>query len=112
MDEKTDIPGYEYGSARLGHSPVSLAELQQLKITVGMTLETEDQLRLAGEVLADQTEQIVEHWRSSIIASIPYLVYCPSRNWRTWPLELNNLRVQRSNFRCRMIDAILPGPRS
>jgi len=30
-------------------------------------------LQFAGAVLRDQTQQIVEHWRSKIIASIPHL---------------------------------------
>jgi hypothetical protein len=30
-------------------------------------------LQLAGKVLADQTKQIVEHWRAGIIAGIPNL---------------------------------------
>jgi hypothetical protein len=29
--------------------------------------------QVAGEVLGDQTKQIVEHWRSGIIAGIPHL---------------------------------------
>ena len=67
------IPGYTYGAAVVGPSPVSLAELEQLKVTVGFTSEDERYLRMAGEVLAGQTRQIVEHWRSGIIAGIPNL---------------------------------------
>jgi hypothetical protein len=33
----------------------------------------EQYLRLAGNVLADQTKEIVDHWRSRIIGSIPNL---------------------------------------
>ena len=67
------IPGYTYGAAVVGPSPVSLAELEQLKVTVGFTSEDKRYLRMAGEVLAGQTRQIVEHWRSGIIAGIPNL---------------------------------------
>jgi hypothetical protein len=74
MKDRIDtIPGNAYGAAEVGRSPISLAELKQLKVTAGMTLETEGHLRLAGEVLADQTQQIVDQWRSGIIASIPHL---------------------------------------
>jgi len=52
---------------------VSLSELEELKTTVGFTYEVERYLRLAGEVLGDQTKQVVERWRSGIIASIPNL---------------------------------------
>jgi hypothetical protein len=68
-----DIPGYSYGASEVAHSPVSMRELDDLKISAGFTEEDERYLRLAGEVLADQTKQIVDHWRSGIIASIPHL---------------------------------------
>jgi len=67
------IFGYTYGSAEVAMSPVSMRELEELKISVGFTEEDERYLRQAGEVLADQTEQVVLHWRSGIIASIPNL---------------------------------------
>ena len=50
-----------------------MRELQDLKASVGFTEQDQQYLRLAGEVLADQTKQIVEHWRSRIIAGIPNL---------------------------------------
>jgi hypothetical protein len=68
-----DIPGYSYGSSEVPPSTVSLAELEELKVTVNFMSEDERYLRLAGEVLGDQTRQVVEHWRSGIIASIPHL---------------------------------------
>ena len=67
------IPGYAYGADAVAKSWISLQELEQLKISVGFTAEDERYLRLAGEVLGDQTKQIVEHWRSGIIAGIPHL---------------------------------------
>ena len=70
---KDAIPAYTYGTSAVGPSTVSVAELQELKVTVGFTPEDERFLRLAGEVLAGQTKQIVDHWRSSIIAGIPNL---------------------------------------
>ena len=50
-----------------------MRELDDLKISTGFAEEDQRYLRLAGEVLADQTKQIVDHWRSGIIASIPNL---------------------------------------
>lgn len=67
------IPGYTYGEAGVPLSPVSLQELDDLKITAGFTEEDRRYLQFAGEVLSDQTKQIVDHWRSTIIASIPNL---------------------------------------
>jgi hypothetical protein len=68
-----NIHGYNYGSAEIAVSRVSMQDLDELKISVGFAPEDELQLRLAGEVLADQTKRIVEHWRSGIIAGIPNL---------------------------------------
>ncbi|HUN64136.1 MAG TPA: protoglobin domain-containing protein [Candidatus Sulfotelmatobacter sp.] len=67
------IPGYSYGSPQVARSPVSVQDLERLKTSVGFGAEEERYLRLAGTVLADQTTQIVNHWRSGIIASIPNL---------------------------------------
>jgi hypothetical protein len=68
-----DIPGYRYGKAEVAVSRLSLADLERLKISTGFTERDQQALRLAGEVLADQTEAIVHQWRSGIIASIPHL---------------------------------------
>jgi len=67
-----DIPGYAYGSSHMGQSPVSLYELDNLKQSAGFTAEDEKYLRLAGDVLAGQTQPIVEKWRG-IIAQSPHL---------------------------------------
>jgi hypothetical protein len=67
------IPGYTYGEAEVGKSRVSARELEDLKASAGFTEEDRRYLQLAGEVLSDQTRQIVEHWRSGIIAGIPNL---------------------------------------
>src|ERR1700722_17682151 len=68
-----EIPSYTYGTAAVTPSAVSLEDLAKLKVAVGFTSEDERFLHLAGEVLADQTRRIVEHWRSGIIAGIPNL---------------------------------------
>lgn len=67
------IPGYSYGAAEVANSPLSITDLERLKISAGFTDEDQRYLRLAGEVLSNQTKQIVDHWRSGIIASIPNL---------------------------------------
>ena len=67
------ITGYSYGSAEIGVSPVSLEQLEALKVTVGFSARDVDLLRRAGEVLRSQTALIVKHWRSGIIAGIPNL---------------------------------------
>jgi hypothetical protein len=66
------ISGYTYGGADA--SPVSLQDLENLKITVGWTEEDERYRQMAGEVLSDQTKPLVDHWRRGIIAGIPNLI--------------------------------------
>jgi Protoglobin len=67
------IPGYSYGSPQVARSWVSIQDLERLKTSVGFAEEDQRYLRLAGAVLADQTTQIVNRWRSGIIAGIPNL---------------------------------------
>ena len=67
-----EIPGYTYGSPEAQKSAVSLADLELLKKTVNFTAEDENYLRRAGEVLADQTEEVVKKWRG-VIAANPHL---------------------------------------
>lgn len=95
LDER--IPGYFYGKPGLAPSPVSLSKLERLKISAGFTGEDWQFLRLAGEVLADQTEKIVNHWRSGIIASIPHL----ARHSRTPEGEPIPEYLAKSNLRFR-----------
>jgi hypothetical protein len=68
-----ETDGYTYGKPELARAFVTLQRFEDLKASVGMTVEDEQHLRLAGEVLADQAAQVVEHWRSRIITSIPHL---------------------------------------
>jgi hypothetical protein len=66
------IPAYTYGSADATESPISITELEQLKQSVGFTNEDEKYLKLAGEVLTDQTKELVDTWRG-VIAKAPHL---------------------------------------
>jgi hypothetical protein len=66
------ISGYTYEAADA--SPVSLRDLENLKVSVGWTKEDERYRRLAGEVLSDQTKPLVDHWRREIIGNIPNLI--------------------------------------
>ncbi len=92
-----EIAGYSYGMADVAKSPVSLQELEDLKSSVGFTKEDQDFLRRAGDVLAEQTKEIVDHWRKGIIASIPHLARhtrTPEGNAIPEYLEKSNLRFQ------------------
>jgi hypothetical protein len=67
-----DIPGYTYGTNEVAPSPISLPDFERLKQSAGFTEEDERSLRLAGQVLADQVEQVIGRWRG-IIAATPHL---------------------------------------
>ena len=54
------MQGYDYG--KVSTSPVSLEDLDLLKATVLFTEEDEKYLRLAGEVLQDQVEDVLDLW--------------------------------------------------
>jgi Protoglobin len=67
-----EIPGYTYGTHEAARSPVSLADLELLKKAVNFTEEDERYLRIAGDALADQTDEVVKKWRG-VIAANPHL---------------------------------------
>ena len=92
-----DIPGYSYARADGARSPISEAQLAELKVSAGFTDEDECYLRMAGAVLGDQAEQIVHHWRNEIIAGIPNL----ARHSRTPEGEPIPAYLERSNARFR-----------
>ena len=58
------IPGYTYGTTEVARSPVSLEELEQLKQTMHFADEDHEYLRLAGEVLSEQVDELFEYWMS------------------------------------------------
>lgn len=67
-------PGYTHGSAELPRSPVSLDDLALLKQTLLFTAEDEKHLRLAGEVLEDQIEDVLDVWYG-FVGSHEHLIY-------------------------------------
>jgi hypothetical protein len=68
------IPGYTYGTAAVPRSPVSLEDLEKLKQAVLFGPEDVKYLRMAGEVLADQIEQVLDVWYG-FVGSHPHLLY-------------------------------------
>ena len=62
------IPGYTYGSPDAARSPLTLDDLDRLKAAVGLTPEDEPYRQMAGEVLADQADDMVTAWRAQLAA--------------------------------------------
>ena len=56
------IKGYDYGSAGLAASPVTMQDLGLLKKTLLWSDEDDRYLRMAGEVLAGQTDAVLDLW--------------------------------------------------
>jgi hypothetical protein len=68
------IPGYNKGASDVAPSPISDEEFKQLKQTVLLTDEDERFLQMAGEVLDDQIEHVLDVWYN-FVASHPHLVH-------------------------------------
>ncbi len=69
-----EIPGYTYGSAAVGVSPVSRGCFDLLKKSVMFDQEDEKYLRLAGEVLAEQLSEILDVWYGHVMSQ-PFLLH-------------------------------------
>ncbi|MGE5611338.1 MAG: protoglobin domain-containing protein [Bacillota bacterium] len=67
------IPGYVYGTPEVAHSPLSDEEFDLLKQSVMFNDEDERYLRMAGQVLDDQIEDILDLWYE-FIATHPHLL--------------------------------------
>ena len=73
-----NIPGYTYAQPDVARSPITPKDLGLLKESVGFTDDDERYLRIAGEVLLDRTEELVERWRA-VIAAHPHLAQYSKR---------------------------------
>jgi hypothetical protein len=62
MANTIEISGYTYGTESVANSPISIEDFKLLKETVLFTEEDEQYLRLAGKVLQDQVEDVLDVW--------------------------------------------------
>lgn len=62
MAVRPDIAGYTYGTPTLRPSPVSLAELEELKQAIGFGPDDEDALRELWKVVRDRREELFATW--------------------------------------------------
>ncbi len=92
MSATASIPGYTYGQPSVARSPLSLAELDDLKKALLFTDEDVKYLRMAGDVLADQVEPILDLWYG-FVGSHPHLVkYFLDAQGQPIPEYLGNVR--------------------
>jgi len=68
------IPGYTYGTSVAAKSPLSEQDFDLLKQSVLFTDEDVRYLRLAGEALQDQIEEVLDVWYG-FVAAHPHLVH-------------------------------------
>lgn len=73
------IKGYHYGETTLAKSPVSLKDLELLKKTLMWSEEDEKYLKIAGEVLKDQVNEVLDLWYG-YVGSHEHLVYYFTKN--------------------------------
>jgi Protoglobin len=73
MAEAGAIPGYGFGAQETARSPLDLEDLDLLEQTVLFTDEDQEYLRLAGDVLEDQLDEILDLWYG-FVGSHPHLI--------------------------------------
>lgn len=69
----TTIPGYNYGTATLARSPVTLADFAEMKASALFGPDDEAALRRSHDIVADQVEAILDVWYG-FVASQPHLL--------------------------------------
>ena len=74
IEGRGEIPGYGFGVQATGRSPLGIGNLDLLKQTVLFTEEDEDYLRLAGDVLEDQADEVLDLWYG-FVGSHPHLMH-------------------------------------
>ena len=70
---KTEIPGYTHGSQSLATAPFSLEDITLLQKTMLITEDDIHYLRMSKNVLAPQTEKILDVWYG-FVGSNPHLL--------------------------------------
>jgi hypothetical protein len=67
------VPGYGFGAQATAGSPLGLEDLDLLEQTVLFGAEDEEYLRLAGDVLGDQADEVLDLWYG-YVGSHPHLI--------------------------------------
>jgi hypothetical protein len=68
------IPGYTYGEESVPEAPIDMDEFDRLKQSVMFTEEDEEYLRMAGEVLDGQEDDVLDVWYG-FVADHDFLLY-------------------------------------
>jgi hypothetical protein len=87
------IKGYDYGKATLEQSPVTMQDLALLKKTLLWTDEDDRYLKMAGEVLEDQTNDVLDLWYG-YVGGNDHLVHYFAQNGQPNMDYLNAVRAR------------------
>src|SRR5918911_3810653 len=68
-----EIAGYEFGTRSVARSALGIEDLELLKQTVLFSEEDEEHLRMAGDVLEDQVEDVLDVWYG-FVGDHPHLI--------------------------------------
>jgi hypothetical protein len=101
--QQESIPGYSFKTPAVATAPISMEDLQLLKQTVLFTEEDEKYLRQAGEVLADQTSDILDVWYNFVGSHEHLLYYFTSVNGQRHP-NTEYLAAVRKRFEQWILD--------
>lgn len=94
------IKGYDYGQRTLPPSPVSLADLSLLKQTLLWSDSDTHYLNMAGTVLQDQVDAVLDVWYG-YVGSNPHLLHYFSKNEQP---NMEYLTLVRARFGQWIID--------
>lgn len=94
------VKGYDYGKATLEQSPVTLQDLALLKKTLLWSADDDRYLKMAGDVLKDQTNEVLDLWYG-YVGSNEHLVYYFSKNGQP---NMDYLAAVRGRFNQWIID--------
>lgn len=87
------IKGYDYGKPNLETSPVLPEDLELLKKTLLWSPDDDRYLQMAGEVLKDQTNDILDLWYG-YVGGNPHLLHYFTRNGQPNADYLNAVRAR------------------
>jgi Protoglobin len=85
------IKGYGYGDSALKQSAVTLQDLELLKKTLLWSSDDDRFLKMAGEVLQDQTNEVLDVWYN-YVGSNEHLVYYFTENGKPSERYLSAVR--------------------
>ncbi|WP_438039838.1 protoglobin domain-containing protein [Sorangium sp. So ce128] len=89
---QSSIPGYTFGTPHVSASPVTDADFALLKQTVLLGDDDLRYLRMAGEVLGDQIEAVLDVWYGFVGANPHLLQYFSGADGQPNPRYLSGVR--------------------